>query len=67
MRAFVCVKELKNDSLTCGSNRDRSLENTTSVPATDHDLLNEQASLGELLDTTTIVDSDDPFFDLGTS
>ena len=40
VRACVCVKELKNDSLTCGSNRDRSLENTTSVPATDPDLFN---------------------------
>ena len=52
----VCVKELKNISLACGSNSDMvSLENPTS-PAADPDLLNEQAILHDFLDT---IDSDD--------
>ena len=46
----VCVKELENISLACGSNRDLvSLENPTPCPATDPDLR-------EFLDT---FDSDD--------
>ena len=55
----VCVKELENTSLTCGSNRDRvSSENPATSPASDPDLLSvsEQAILCEFLDT---IDSDD--------
>ena len=53
----VCVKELENTSLACGSNRDLvSLENPTPSPAADPDLLNEQAIFREFLDT---IDSDD--------
>ena len=54
----VCVKELENTSLACGSNRDLvSSENPTPSPA-DPDLLSlsEQAILCEILDT---IDSDD--------
>ena len=54
----VCVKELENTSLACGSNRDLvSSENPTPSPA-DPDLLSlsEQAILSEILDT---IDSDD--------
>ena len=54
----VCVKELENTSLACGSNRDLvSLENPTPSP-TDPDLLSlsEQAIICEILDT---IDSDD--------
>ena len=54
----VCVKELENTSLACGSNRDLvSSENPTPSPA-DADLLSlsEQAILCEILDT---IDSDD--------
>ena len=54
---FACVKELENTSLACGSNRDSvSSENPTPSPASDPDLLNEQAILREFLDT---IDSDD--------
>ena len=55
----VCVKELENTSLACGSNRDLvSSENPKSSPASDPDLLSvsEQAILCEILDT---IDSDD--------
>ena len=54
------VKELKNTSLACGSNRDLVfLENPTPSPAADPDLLNEQAILREFLDTIDSGDSDD--------
>ena len=53
----VCVKELENTSLACGSNRDLVCsENPTPSPAADSDLFNEQAILPEFLDT---IDSDD--------
>ena len=53
----VCVKELENTGLACGSNRDLvSSENPTPSPAADPDLLNKQAILREFLDT---IDSDD--------
>ena len=55
----VCVKELENTSLACGSNRDLvSSENPAPSPASDPDLLSvsEQAILCEILDT---IDSDD--------
>ena len=48
----VCVKELENTSLACGSNRDLvSSEIPTPSPAADPDLLNEKAILREFLDT----------------
>ena len=48
----VCVKELENTSLACGSNRDLvSSENPTPSPACDPDLLNDQVILCEFLDT----------------
>ena len=57
IRNSVCVKELENTSLACGSNSDLvSLENPTPSPAADPDLLNEQAILHEFLHT---IDSDD--------
>ena len=55
----VCVKELENTSLSCGSNSDLvSSENPTPSPIDDPDLLvlYEQAILCEFLDT---IDSDD--------
>ena len=53
----VCVKELEDTSLACGSNRDMvSSENPTPSPAADPDLLNEQAIFREFLDA---IDSDD--------
>ena len=56
----VCVKELENTSLACGSNRDLvSSENPTPSPAADPDLLNDQAILCEFLDTIDSDDSDD--------
>ena len=56
----VCVKELENTSLSCGSNRDLvSLENPTPSPAADPNQLNEQAILCEFLDTIDSDDSDD--------
>ena len=58
----VCVKELENSSLSCGSNSDLvSSENQTPSPAADPDLLvlNEQAILLEFLDTIDSDDSDD--------
>ena len=55
----VCVKERDNTSLACGSNRDLvSSENPTPSPASDPDLLNEQAILCEFLDTIDSEDSD---------
>ena len=55
----VCIKELENTSLACGSNRDLvSLENPTPSPASEPDLLNEQAILCEFLDTIDSGDSD---------
>ena len=54
---YVCVKELENSSLACGSNIDLvSSENPSPSPASDSDLLNEQAILCKFLD---IIDSDD--------
>ena len=48
----MCVKELENTSLACGSNRDLvSSENPTPSPAVDPDLLKEQAILREFLYT----------------
>ena len=56
----VCVKELENTSLACGSNRDLvPSENPTPSPTADPDLLNEQAILCEFLDTIDSDDSDD--------
>ena len=58
----VCVKELENTSLSCGSNSDLvSSENPTPSPAADPDLLvlDEQAILREFLDTIDSDDSDD--------
>ena len=53
----VCVKELENTSLACGSSMDMvSSENPTPSPTADSDLLKEQAILCEFLDT---IDSDD--------
>ena len=54
---YVCVKELENTSLACGSNTDLvSSENLTPSPDSDPDLLDEQAFPCEFLDTN---DSDD--------
>ena len=64
---LVCVKELENTSLACGSNRDLvSSENPAPSPASDPDLLSvsEQAILCDILDTT---DSDDSDNDVGVS
>ena len=58
----MCVKELENASLSCGSNSDLvSLENPTPSPIADPDLLvlHEQAILREFLDTIDSDDSDD--------
>ena len=58
----VCVKELENTSLFCGSNSDLvSSENPTPSPAADPDLLvlHKQAILREFLDTIDSDDSDD--------
>ena len=56
----MCAKKLVNTSLACGSNRNLvSSENPTPSPAADPDLLNEQAILGEFLDTIDSDDSDD--------
>ena len=63
----VCVKELENTSLACGSNRDLvSSENPAPSPASDPDLLlvSEQAILCEILDT---IDSDDSDNDVAVS
>ena len=56
----VCVKELENTSLACGSNsRLVFLENPTPSPVADPGLLNERAILREFLDTIASDDSDD--------
>ena len=55
----VCVKELENTSLSCGSNSDQvSSENPTPAPAAEPDLLQERAVLFDFLARTNI-DSDD--------
>ena len=54
----VCVKELENTSLACGSDRDlESLDNPTPAPAVEPDLLQEWAVLFDFLAKT--IDSDD--------
>ena len=55
----LCAKNLENTSTkSCGSSGDPvSLENPTPAPASDPDLLNEQSTLLEYLDTQS-VDSD---------
>ena len=56
----LCVKELGNISLACGSNRDLvSSENPTPSPTADPYLFNEQAILREFLGTIESDDSDD--------
>ena len=46
----VCVKELENTSLVCGSNRDlESSDNPTPAPADEPDLLQEQAVVFDFL------------------
>ena len=55
----VCVKELKNTSLVCGSDRDlESSDNPTPAPAVEPDLFQEPAVLFYFLAKTNI-DSDD--------
>ena len=55
----VCVKELENTSLVCGSDRDlESSDNPTPAPAVEPDLLQERAVLFDFLAKTNI-DSDD--------
>ena len=55
---FVCVKELENTSLVCGSDRDlESSVNPTPAPAVEPDLLQERAVLFDFLAKTNI-DSD---------
>ena len=55
----VCVKELENTSLACGSDRDlESSDNPTPAPADEPDLLQERAVLFDFLAKTNI-DSDD--------
>ena len=55
----VCVKELGNTSLVCGSDRDlESSDNPTPAPAVEPDLLQERAVLFDFLAKTNI-DSDD--------
>ena len=54
----VCVKELENTSLVCGSDRDlESSDNPTPAPAVEPDLLQERAVLFDFLAKT--IDSDD--------
>ena len=54
----VCVKELENTSLVCGSDRDlESSDNPTPAPAVEPDMLQERAVLFDFLAKTT--DSDD--------
>ena len=54
----VCVKELENTSLVCGSDRDlESSDNPTPAPAVEPDLLQERAVLFDFLAKTNI-DSD---------
>ena len=53
----LCVKELENSSLACGSYIDLvSSENLKPSPASGPEMLNEQAILCKFLDT---IDSDD--------
>ena len=55
----VCVKELENTSLVCGSDSDlESSDNPTPAPAVEPDLLYERAVLFDFLAKTSI-DSDD--------
>ena len=55
----VCVKELENTSLVCGSDRDlESSDNPTPAQAVKPDLLHERAVLFDFLAKTNI-DSDD--------
>ena len=55
----VCVKELENTSLVCGSDSDlESLDNPTPAPAVEPDLLHERAVLFDFLAKTNI-ESDD--------
>ena len=55
----VCVKELENTSLVCGSDRDlESSDNPTPAPTVEPDLLQERAVLFDFLAKTNI-DSDD--------
>ena len=53
----VCVKELENASLVCGSDRDlESSDNPTPAPAVEPDLLQERAVLFDFLAKTNISD-----------
>ena len=53
---YVCVKELENTSLTCGSNRDlESSDNPTPAPVAEPDLFQEQAVLFDFLPKQLIV------------
>ena len=55
----MCVKELENTSLVCGSDSDLvSSDNPTPAPAVEPDLLHERAVLFDFLAKTNI-DSDD--------
>ena len=55
----VCVKELGNTRLVCGSDKDlESSDNPTPAPAVEPDLLQERAVLFDFLAKTNI-DSDD--------
>ena len=55
----VCVKELENTSLSCGSNSDQvSSENPTPAPAAEPDLLQERAVLFDFLARTNIYSDD---------
>ena len=54
----MCVKELENTSLVCGSDMDlESSDNPTPAPAVEPDLLQERAVLFDFLAKT--IDSDD--------
>ena len=53
----VCVKQLENTSLVCGSDRDlESSDNPTPAPAVEPDLLQERAVLFDFLAKTNISD-----------
>ena len=55
----MCVKELENTSLVCGSDSDlESSDNPTPAPAVELDLLHERAVLFDFLAKTNI-ESDD--------
>ena len=46
----MCVKEVENTSLVCGSNRDlESSDNPTPAPAAEPDLLQERTVLFDFL------------------